>query len=578
MAVWLLLYLFFSMYPSTSANEMAQYQQMLYQQQRQQHQSAQHQAARQQQQLLQQQAELRSRELSIQAASNNSQGLSMGHIPQQNRNAGAVSNSSNQFMNHGNSSMYGLPMHHGSSGGSVTSVSSASVPHSSPNLGQHLTGIHSSRTSMAPPSSSSMNRGSSNNAMPPPRSSSSSMLPPSMIPSVRGGIKDRQSELRRKRDEEFLKRKRERENLERTKLEEERYSKALFDAPIKETVQDEDSMQVANILGDHKEVHNIINTGTVSCIGIDYQPPTPAAPYQHIIGGEDDEPTNNGNGNLVADTQSSGMNQIRHHMHPPSSHYRNSFGGPQQINPYMNRPMPRVQNQNPSDIVGSSNHLRVGSSEANSFDNSSRLSQTMPRPTSQHQQQISPESNHNVNNSQQLSPHPPHRRQMPQQRAPSHQMKAQNSNQLTNRQLIHSAREMVQHGASPGDSTARQPSQPYQSNHPLENMLRLSNTTSPLAHPKDSSSTSSAENQFRGANIPSSQGTSAISPLSKHMSSNSNYGLKAHQHPSASIGSSYNTNKMKQNNGLPPLNMEVCINESQKIEIDRVKIIAYTFC
>ena len=271
------------MYPSTGTNEMAQYQQMIYQQQ--QHQSAQRQASRQQQLLQQQaQAELRSRELSIQSASNHTQGLSsVNHLQQQNSNVCSAPNSSNQFMNHANSSMYSLPIHHGSSGGSVTSVSAASVPHSSPNLSQHLTGMHNSRTSMAPPSSSGMNRSGSNNVMPPPRSSSNTMLPPALIPSARGGIKDRQSELKRKRDEAFLQRKRERENLERTKLEEERYSKALFDAPIKATDTSEDSMQVANILGDHRDVHNIINNSSVSCIGIDYQPPTPATPYIPIL-------------------------------------------------------------------------------------------------------------------------------------------------------------------------------------------------------------------------------------------------------------------------------------------------------
>ena len=555
------------MYPSTGTNEMAQYQQMLYQQQRQ-HQSAQHQASRQQQQLLQQQAELRSRELSIQSASNHTQGLSsVNHLQQQTSNVCSASNSSNQFMNHGNTSMYSLPIHHGNSGGSVTSVSTAPVPHSSPNLSQHLTGMHNSRTSMAPPSSSSINRSSSSNiGMPPPRSSSNSMLPPALIPSARGGTNDRQSELKRKRDEAFLQRKREREKLERTKLEEERYSKALFDAPVKATDTSEDSMQVSNILGDHRDVHNIINNSSVSCIGIDYQPPTPATPYQHIIGGEDDEPPSNENGNAVLpDHQNSGMNQMRQHMNPANSHYRSPFGGPQQMNPYMNRPVPRVQNSHPSDI-GVNSHLRAGSSEGNSIGPSSRVSQAMAKPTSQHQQQISPEPSHSVNNSQQLSPHQPHRRQVPLQRAPSHQMKPQNSNQLQNRELIHSARQMSsasqpssyqQQATSPGDSTSRPSTQQYQSNHPLENMLRLSNSNvSSIGHQKDPLSSCSVEN-LRGTNVPSSQGTSAISSLPKNMSSNPNYGLKAHQQSPASIGSSYNDNKMKSRNGLPPLNMEV---------------------
>ena len=542
------------MYPTTSTNEMAQYQQMLYQQ-RQQHQSAQHQAARQQQLLQQQQTELRSRELSIQAASNGAQGLSsMSHLQQQSSNAGSVPNSSNQFMSHGNTSMYGMPVHHGSSGGGiVSSVSSASVPHSSPNLSQHLPGMHSSRPSMAPPSSSSMNRSSSNNTMAPPRSSSNNMLPPSMIPSARGG-KDRQSELEKRKREAFLQRKRERENLERTKLEEERYSKALFDAPIKEA-NTEDSMQVSNILGDHRDVHKIINNSTVSCIGIDYQPPTPATPYQHIIGEEDDEPPSSGNGNAVLpETQSSGVNQMHQHMQPPSSYYRQMN---QQTNPYLHRQMSRTQNPHPSDTAGSS-HLRAASSEASSIDHSSRLSQPMGRPSSQHQQHISPEMNNSVNNSQQLSPHQPHRRQMPQQRPPSHQMKPQNSNQLHNRQLINSAREMVQHGSSPGDPTTRPSSQAYQPNHPLENMLRLSNSSSSsIAHQKEPVSNCMVENQIRGTNIPSSQGTTGISPLSKNMSSSANYGLKPHLQSPASIGSSYNSNKMKPSNGLPPLNMEV---------------------
>merc|ERR1712038_351066 len=160
-------------------------------------------------------------------------------------------------------------------------------------------------------------------------------------------------------------------------------------------------------------------------------------------------------------------------MQPPSSYYRQMN---QQTNPYLHRQMSRTQNPHPSDTAGNS-HLRAASSEASSIDHSSRLSQPMGRPSSQHQQHISPEMNNSVNNSQQLSPHQPHRRQMPQQRPPSHQIKPQNSNQLHNRQLINSAGEMVQHGSSPGDPTTRPSSQAYQPNHPLENMLRLSNSS-----------------------------------------------------------------------------------------------------
>jgi hypothetical protein len=151
------------------------------------------------------------------------------------------------------------------------------------------------------------------------------MLPPLAIPSERGGSKDRASVLQEKKHADFLKRKRERENMERTKMEEAMYSRALFDAPVKTTNTSDDSRQVANILGDHSDVAQIINSSTVSCIGIDYQPPTPATPANHhIIGGEDDEPVTIANGSTAGtDAQIGGINPRRpgQMMHPSSSHY-----------------------------------------------------------------------------------------------------------------------------------------------------------------------------------------------------------------------------------------------------------------
>ena len=188
------------MYSTPSANEMSHYQQLLLQQQRQQHQSAQHQAMQQQQQqLLQQQAiaqaELRSRELNIQSATNHQQqGLSsLGHVQHQTGAVSSAQNSSNQFLNHTSSAMYSLPSAHlGSSGGTVTSINVTSVPNSSPNIAPHLTSMASSRGNMVPPSNNMIrtNSSSNNGMMPPPRSTCNNMLPPSAIPSARGGVKD----------------------------------------------------------------------------------------------------------------------------------------------------------------------------------------------------------------------------------------------------------------------------------------------------------------------------------------------------------------------------------------------------
>ena len=569
------------MYSTPSANEMSHYQQLLLQQQRQQqHQSAQHQAMQQQQQqqLLQQQAiaqaELRSRELNIQSATNHQ------HVQHQTGAVSSAQNSSNQFLNHPSSAMYSLPsVHLGSSGGTVTSINVTSVPNSSPNMAPHLTSMASSRGNMAPPSNNTIrtNSSSNNSMMPPPPRSTSNMLPPSAIPRVGPGVKDRRTELQRKKDEAFLQRKRERENLERTKMEQEMYSKALFDAPVKTTDDSDDSRQVADILGDHSDVANIINSSTVSCIGIDYQPPTPATPANHhIIGGEDDdEPSTNGSGNsMIRDTQNSGANQRRSNgmMHPPNSHYgvpRNTFGVPQSINPYMNRNIPRIQNSNHPDI-GVSNPLRNVPTELTSFNTSpsSRVSQNVVKPSNQLHPQISPDGHYSGSNSEQLSPHPPHRRQpQPLHRAPLQPPKPQNSTQLQNRELINSARLMgsnsqhstyPQHGLSPGDSSSRHSSLPHQSNHPLENMLRLStNAVSTAPHHRETLAAPTTESQIRGINATSSQGTTAISPFSTNMSSSHSLGLKTRQQSPASQGSSHSSNKMKPVNGLPPLNIEV---------------------
>jgi hypothetical protein len=60
-----------------------------------------------------------------------------------------------------------------------------------------------------------------------------------------------------------------------------------------------DNSQVANVLGDYSNAQRIINSQS-SCIGIDYQPPTPA-PIQHVIGGEDDDDQNHARGGNLVD-------------------------------------------------------------------------------------------------------------------------------------------------------------------------------------------------------------------------------------------------------------------------------------
>jgi hypothetical protein len=56
----------------------------------------------------------------------------------------------------------------------------------------------------------------------------------------------------------------------------------LFREP--ERVSDEDAGQVAQVLGMFSDAHNLINSKT-SCIGIEYQPPTPAPSlHHHLIG------------------------------------------------------------------------------------------------------------------------------------------------------------------------------------------------------------------------------------------------------------------------------------------------------
>ena len=485
--------------------------------------------------------------------------------------------------------MYSLPnVHLGSSGGTVTSINVTSVPNSSPNMASHLTTMSSSRGNMAPPPQNAniirTSSSSNNSLMPPPRSACSNMLPPLSIPSARGGVKDRRTELQRKKDEAFLQRKRERENLERTKMEQEMYSKALFDAPVKTANNSDDSRQVANILGDHSDVAQIITNSTVSCIGIDYQPPTPATPANHhIIGGEDDEPSTNGSVNsMITDNQNSGANQRRSNgmMHPPNSHYgvpRNSFNVQQSINPYVSRNIPRIQTAHHPDI-GASNPLRNAPTRSPIYpptspswrptSPSSRVSQNVVKPSNQLHPQISPDGHYSGNVPEQLSPHPPHRRQpQPMHRAPLHPTKPQNSTQLQNRELITSARLMgsnsqhstyQQHVLSPGDASSRQSSLPHQSNHPLENMLRLStNAVSTAPHHRETLAASSAESQIRGPNVTSSQSTTAISSFSSIMSSSHSLGLKPRQHSPASLGSSQSSSKMKPVNGLPPLNIEV---------------------
>ena len=554
------------MYSAPSANEMSQFhQQQLLAQQRQ-HQSTHQQAAHQQQLLHQQalaQAELRSRELSIQsAASHQQQGLStINHAQHQSGTVNSVQNSSNNLFSHTSPGMYSLAgTHLGSSGGSI---SSAPMPNSLTNIAPHLTSINSSRPNMAPPTSNNLSRSSNNSSsMPPPRGAGNGMLPPSLIPSR--GVKDRRSELQRKRDEAFLQRKRERESLERTKMEEERYSKALFDAPVKETSTTDDSRQVADILGDHSDVAQIINSSTVSCIGIDYQPPTPAASTNHhIIGGEDDEPPTNAN-SVVPDAQNVGMNPRRsgHIMHSTANYTfpRNGLNSQPPGNPYRN--ISRVHTSNQSDI-GTNNPLRNIQSEGNVFGTSPSLqfNQPLMKPMTQQRPQISPEGPYVGNTSQQIPLQTSQRRQaQPLHKAATHQNKPQNSTQIHNRELINSARLMgastqhpsYQQGQSIEDSTSHHASQ---SNHPLENMLRLSNNavSSNVAHHRDLLSSSASESQMRGT---SSHNTTAISTLSTNTSSTYNPGLKTRS-PSSSV-SSHISNKVKSINLLPPINIEVC--------------------
>lgn len=57
----------------------------------------------------------------------------------------------------------------------------------------------------------------------------------------------------------------------------------LFSAP--ERVSDEDAGQVAQVLGMFSDAHSVINSKG-SCIGIEYQPPTPAPSMQHHIIGK----------------------------------------------------------------------------------------------------------------------------------------------------------------------------------------------------------------------------------------------------------------------------------------------------
>lgn len=64
-------------------------------------------------------------------------------------------------------------------------------------------------------------------------------------------------------------------------------SPSLFEKPKK--INSEDSTQVAQVLGNFNNAQRIINSRN-SCIGIDYQPPTPA-PIQHVIGEDDDHAT-----------------------------------------------------------------------------------------------------------------------------------------------------------------------------------------------------------------------------------------------------------------------------------------------
>ena len=528
------------MYSTPSVNEMTNYQQLLLQQQRQHQQSAQNATAQQHQQLLQQQAmaqaELRSRELNIQSATSHQQvNPSQSHATQQSAAIGTSQNS-NPFMSHTSSAMYNQNrVHHGSSGGSVISVTPP-MTNLSTNVTSHLSSMSNSRSNMMPPSSSSLSRSSSSSLMAPPRSAGNSMLPPLAIPLARGGVKDRRSELQRKRDEDFAQRKRQRENLERKEIEAEKYSKALFDAPVKTTNTSDDSRQVANILGDHSDVAQIINSSTVSCIGIDYQPPTPATPSNHhIIGGEDDEPFTNSNGSIHTDTQNGGINQRRSGqvIHSGSAYPipRGSYGAPPTVNQYMAKPITQQHNQ------------------------------------------ISPEGQYSGNSSQQLSPHPPHRRTtqaLP--RAPSHQAKLQNSTQLHNRELISSARLMgtnshhsSYHGPSPGDPTSLHPSQISQSSHPLENMVRLSNNAiSSTAHQRNNFISGSAETP-RVTNVTASHGTTAISTFTTNTSSNYSPVLKPRQPSPASLGSSSNS-KMKLVSGLPPLNIEAAKDGNRKNE------------
>ena len=88
--------------------------------------------------------------------------------------------------------------------------------------------------------------------------------------------KKKAAEARRKEDEERQQAAKARQDLFA--------SPSLFERPKKVSNTEEDHDAVAQVLGSfHKAQHIMHSHG--SCIGVDYQPPTPA-PVSHIIGGK----------------------------------------------------------------------------------------------------------------------------------------------------------------------------------------------------------------------------------------------------------------------------------------------------
>eukprot|EP00095_Tigriopus_kingsejongensis_P009814 maker-scaffold239_size242058-snap-gene-1.21 protein:Tk09814 transcript:maker-scaffold239_size242058-snap-gene-1.21-mRNA-1 annotation:"hypothetical protein AaeL_AAEL006680" len=126
--------------------------------------------------------------------------------------------------------------------------------------------------------------------MPPPQG----MAPPSflsdnlMLPPTQA-TQARRQEIAQERKQAALQRRQ--EHLERQKREQQMNDPPtgdLFARPERVKHDDTTAQQASQVLGNFSSVQRIINSQS-SCIGIDYQPPTPAPSQHHIIGDEDDD-------------------------------------------------------------------------------------------------------------------------------------------------------------------------------------------------------------------------------------------------------------------------------------------------